>query len=63
MIKVTLTTVTGTTKGMQFDTKENVHAFIEQMANALPSGTAVCIDAPLIGIHSGWIQGKTKASI
>jgi 3D (Asp-Asp-Asp) domain-containing protein len=58
MIKITLTTTTGTTKGMQFDTKENVMTFIEQYANVLPIGTAVCIDAPIIGIHNGWIQGK-----
>jgi hypothetical protein len=58
MIPVTLTTITGTTRGMQFDTKENVIEFIEKMEGVLPIGTAVNIDAPLIGIHSGWIQGK-----
>jgi len=58
MIKVTLTTTSGSTKGMTFDTKENVNLFIEQMEKTLPIGNAVCIDAPLIGIHSGWIQGK-----
>lgn len=58
MIKVNLTTTSGTTKGMQFDTKENVLKFIELFSEALPIGTAVNIDAPLIGIHSGWIQGK-----
>jgi hypothetical protein len=63
MINVTLTTVNGSTKGMSFDTKENVLDFIEQMELALPSGTAVNIDAPLIGIHSGWIQGKKHTSL
>lgn len=58
MITVTLTTTTGSIKNMQFDTKDNVFNFIEMMGDALPIGTAVNIDAPLIGIHSGWIQGK-----
>ena len=58
MINVTLTTTRGTTKGMQFDSKENILSFIEQYAEVLPQGTAVCIDAPLVGIHNGWIQGK-----
>ena len=58
MIKVTLTTTNGSTKGMQFDTKQNVLDFIDGMANTLPLGVAVCVDAPLIGIHSGWVQGK-----
>lgn len=62
MIKVTLTSTSGTTKGMQFDTKENVNLFIEQMSKQLPLGTALCIDAPLIGIHSGWIQGQKVGS-
>jgi len=58
MINVTLTTTSGTTRGMSFDTKEHVLEFIELYAAVLNQGTAVCIDAPLIGIHSGWIQGK-----
>ncbi len=62
MIPTTLTTTNGTTKKMSFDTKENVIKFIELYANALPIGTAINIDAPLIGIHSGWIQGKAKAT-
>jgi hypothetical protein len=48
----------GSTKEMAFDTKENVLEFIKQYADVLPIGKAVCIDAPIIGIHSGWIQGK-----
>jgi hypothetical protein len=58
MINVTLTTTTGSTKGMRFDSKNDVLVFIDKMSDALPIGTAVNIDAPLIGIHSGWIQGQ-----
>lgn len=58
MIKVTLTTTTGSTKEMKFDSKADVLVFIEKMGDTLPIGTAVNIDAPLIGIHSGWVQGK-----
>ena len=58
MIKVTLTTTSGNTKGMEFDTKEHVLEFIELYKATLHQGQAVCIDAPLIGIHSGWIQGQ-----
>jgi hypothetical protein len=58
MIKATLTSVTGTTKKMEFPTKENVLSFIDRYAEVLPIGTAINIDAPLAGIHSGWIQGK-----
>jgi hypothetical protein len=61
MIKVTLTSVTGTTKGMSFDTKENLMTFIDQLSGALPIGTALCVDAPLVGIHNGWVQGKSTA--
>jgi hypothetical protein len=61
MIKVTLTSVTGTTKGMSFDTKENLMTFIDQLSGALPIGTALCVDAPLVGIHNGWVQGKATA--
>jgi hypothetical protein len=58
MITVTLTSVTGTTRQMEFPTKENILLFIEQYADILPIGRAVNIDAPLAGIHSGWIQGR-----
>jgi len=54
---VTLTSTSGATKKMNFDTKEHVLEFIEVYKSALHIGQAVCIDAPLIGIHSGWIQG------
>jgi hypothetical protein len=60
MIKATLTTTMGSTKGMEFDTKEHLLEFIELFESALPLGTAVNIDAPLVGIHSGWIQGKAQ---
>lgn len=58
MIKTTLTTITGSTKEMKFDSKADVLVFIEKMSEALPIGTVVNIDAPLIGIHSSWIQGQ-----
>jgi hypothetical protein len=58
MIKVKLTSTSGNTKEMSFDTKEHVLEFIELYKATLHQGTAVCIDAPLIGIHSGWIQGQ-----
>jgi len=58
MIKVKLTSVNGTVKDMPFESKEQVLEFIERYSDALPIGTAVNIDAPLVGIHSGWIQGR-----
>jgi hypothetical protein len=60
MINATLTSVTGGTKVMGFPTKENLIKFIDQYAELLPIGKAVNIDAPLAGIHSGWIHGKAK---
>ena len=62
MIKVTLTSTSGTTKGMSFDTKEHVLEFIELYKATLHQGQAVCIDAPIIGIHSGWIQDTKQLS-
>jgi hypothetical protein len=58
VISVKLTTVSGSVAKMPFDNKAKVLEFIDQYANALPIGTAVNIDAPLVGIHSGWIQGR-----
>jgi hypothetical protein len=58
VITVELTSVSGTVKEMPFENKERVLEFIERYADALPLGTAVNINAPLIGIHSGWIQGR-----
>jgi hypothetical protein len=57
MIKATLTSTSGTTREMKFNTKEHLLEFIELYKATLRQGTAVCIDAPLVGIHSGWIQG------
>ena len=59
MIKATLTTTSGTTRDMKFNTKEHLLEFIELYKATLRQGTAVCIDAPLVGIHSGWIQGTS----
>jgi len=61
MIPVTLTTTSGTNKSMSFPDRKSVENFIENMANKLTIGTVVNIDAPLIGIHSGWIQGRAPA--
>lgn len=58
MIKATLTTTQGSTRDMSFNSKEHMLEFIELFEATLPLGTAVNIDAPLVGIHSGWIQGK-----
>jgi hypothetical protein len=58
MITVELTSVSGTVKEMPFENKDRVLEFIERYADALPLGSAVNINAPLIGIHSGWIQGR-----
>jgi hypothetical protein len=60
MIKATLTTTAGTTREMSFNNKEHLLEFIELFSSTLHLGTAVNIDAPLVGIHSGWIQGKAK---
>ena len=57
-MKVTLTSTSGATKEMNFDTREHVLEFIEVYKATLHQGQAVCIDVPLIGIHSGWIQGS-----
>jgi hypothetical protein len=58
MVLVRLTSVNGTVKDLPFDSKEKVLEFIDKYSDALPIGTAVNIDAPLVGIHSGWIQGR-----
>lgn len=60
MITATLTSVTGGVKKMEFPTKANVLEFIERYSELLPIGTAINIDAPLAGIHSGWIHGKSE---
>jgi len=60
MINATLTSVTGETKVMNFISKEHLIKFIDKYAEVLPIGKAVNIDAPLAGIHSGWIHGKAK---
>jgi hypothetical protein len=57
MIKATLTSTSGTTREMKFNTKEHLLEFIKLYKATLHVGQAVCIDAPLVGIHSGWIQG------
>jgi hypothetical protein len=60
MIPIKITTVSGTVREMRFDTKENVFEFIDKMSAALPQGIVVNIDAPLVGIHGGWIHGESQ---
>lgn len=57
MIQVTLTTPNGETKSMPFYDRASVEKFIGFFPAKLPKGYAVCIDAPLIGIHNGWLVG------
>ena len=58
MIPVTLITTNGESKTIPFYNKQAVENFIGFFPTKLREGIAVCIDAPLIGIHNGWIVGK-----
>ena len=58
MIQVKLTTTNGESKTIPFYSKQAVEKFIGFFPYRLTEGIAVCIDAPLIGIHNGWIVGK-----
>jgi hypothetical protein len=58
MIPVTLTTISGETKTIPFFNKEAVKDFIGFFPAQLRVGVAVCIDAPLIGVHSNWVVGQ-----
>jgi hypothetical protein len=60
MINVRLTTTNGETKNMSFGSSSKVQTFIEKLETELPLGYAVNVDAPLIGIHSGWVIGKKE---
>jgi hypothetical protein len=62
MIQVKLTTTNGESKTIPFYNKQSVEKFITFFPNKLTEGIAVCIDAPLIGIHNGWIVGKKPKS-
>jgi len=53
MIQVKLTTTNGETKTIPFYNREHVEKFVAYFPAQLPKGYAVCIDAPLVGIHSG----------
>ena len=63
MIQVKLTTLSGETKTIPFYNKQAVENFIGFFPAQLPKGIAVCIDAPLIGIHNGWIVGKKESEL
>jgi hypothetical protein len=60
MIPVKLTTTNGESKTINLPNKETVETFITSFSSALPVGIAVNIDAPLIGIHHGWLFGKKQ---
>ena len=60
MIPVKLTTTNGESKSMTFFSKEAVEKFIVDFEQKLPIGYAVGVDAPLIGIHNGWVLGKNQ---
>ena len=62
MIPVKLTTTNGETKTINLPNKETVEDFITSFSVALPIGYAVNIDAPLVGIHSGWVVGKAAGN-
>lgn len=57
MIQVKLTTTNGETKTMPFYSRKHVEEFIAYFPAQLPKGYAVCVDAPLVGIHNGWLVG------
>lgn len=57
MIKVTLTSVTGSTMKIELPTKQSVLDYVEALTNNLPKGATVQVDAPLAGV-SGWIRSK-----
>ena len=60
MIPVTLTTTNGETKTIPFYNKQAVENFIGFFPAKLPKGYAVCIDAPLVAIHSVWVLGQKE---
>ena len=62
MIPVRLTTTNGESKTINLPNKETVETFITAFSSELPKGIAVNIDAPLIGIHHGWLFGKRVAA-
>jgi hypothetical protein len=62
MIPIKLTTTNGETKTINLPNRETVDTFISTFSNSLPLGYAVCIDAPLVGIHSGWLVGNGQAA-
>ena len=63
MIPMTLTTPNGETKTMYFDNKDIAVNFINSFSSVLNAGQAVCIDAPLIGVHNGWLHGMKPKEI
>jgi hypothetical protein len=62
MIPVKLTTTNGESKTINLPNRETVETFISTFSTSLPVGIAVNIDAPLIGIHHGWLFGKRQGT-
>jgi len=60
MIKIKLTTPNGETKEMKLPNKDIAETFISTFSSHLPIGYSVCVDAPIIGIHNGWLHGSKK---
>jgi len=57
-VPFTLTSHTGAVKKMRVQDKQQLLTFIDEMANEMKLGQVICIDAPVAGIHNGWIQGR-----
>lgn len=57
MIKVTLTSVTGSTHTITLESIATVKDYIEQLKEKLPSGVSLKVDAPIAGV-SGWVRSK-----
>lgn len=57
MIKVTLTSVTGSTTQVELPSIASVSDYVEMLQNKLPSGVSLKIDAPIAGV-SGWVRSK-----
>lgn len=60
MIPVKLTSVSGETKTISLPDRATVENFIVAFSSSLPQGVAINVDAPLVGIHGGWVFGKKE---
>jgi hypothetical protein len=62
MIPIKLTTTNGESKTINLPDRKTVETFISTFSDSLPLGYAVCVDAPLVGIHNGWLVGNGQAA-